>query len=40
MSPQSHYIVLLKSARFTLQRKPFLKDLLRQTKDENKTGNV
>ena len=40
LSAQSYQIVLLKSARFILHRKSFLQDLLRQTKDENKTSSV
>ena len=40
LSPQSYQIALLKSARFILHRKSFLKDLLRQTKVENKTSSV
>ena len=40
MSPQSYQIALTKSARFTLHRKFFLEDLLRETNDENKTDKV
>ena len=40
LSPQSYSISLLKWEEFALQRKHFLKDLLRQGKDENKTGEV
>ena len=40
LSPQSYYIALLKWEVFALHRKSFLKDLLRQGKDENKTGEV
>ena len=36
LSPQPYQILLLKSARFTLHIKSFLKDLLRQTKDQIK----
>ena len=36
MPPQSYYIALLKSKKFTLHRKSFLKDLLRQGKDKIK----
>ena len=35
-SPQSCYIALLKSAKFTLPRRSFLTDLLRQGKNERK----
>ena len=38
--PQSYYIALLKSGRFTLRRKSFLIDLLRQGKEENKKEKV
>ena len=40
MSPEWNKIALLKSARFNLHRKSFLKDLLKQTNNENKTGKV
>ena len=40
LSPQSYQIAHLKSPRFTLHRKSFLKVLQRQTKDENKTSKV
>ena len=40
LSTQSYKIGPLKSERFTLQKKSFLKDLLRHDKDENKKGKV
>ena len=36
LSPQSYQIALMKSARITLHRKCFLKDLLIQTNDKKK----
>ena len=40
LSPQSYQIARFKSARSTLHRKFFLKDLLKQTNHENKIGKV
>ena len=40
LSPQSYENALLKSKTFTWHRKSFLKDLLRQGKNENKRGEV
>ena len=40
LSRQSCYSSLLKREEFVLQRKSFLKDLLRHGKDENKTEEV
>ena len=40
LSPESYYISRLKWEEYALHRKSFLKDLLRQGKDENKTGEV
>ena len=40
LSPQSYYIALLKWEIFPLRRKYLLQDLLRQGKEEKKTGEV
>ena len=40
LSPQSYYIALLKWEIFPLHRKYLLQDLLRQGKEEKKTGEV
>ena len=40
LSPQSYYIAFLKWEIFALHGKSLLKNLLRQGKDKNKTGEV